>query len=101
MTELSPIPSYALFGETTGFPDVLHCERIKDRAPDHAWHIAPHRHAQLAQVLYILSGGGTANIDGDRFALTQGSVVFIQDAPLSVVRQTPPVTPPASIVLSS
>ncbi|MEO9466100.1 helix-turn-helix domain-containing protein [Sulfitobacter pontiacus] len=77
MTELSPIPSYALFGETKGFPDVLHCERIKDRAPDHAWHIAPHRHAQLAQVLYIFSGGGTANIDGDRFALTQGSVVFI------------------------
>ncbi|MEH6674531.1 MAG: helix-turn-helix domain-containing protein [Sulfitobacter sp.] len=77
MTKLSPIPSYALFGETKGFPDVLHCERIKDRAPDHAWHIAPHRHARLAQVLYILSGGGTANIEGDRFALTQGSVVFI------------------------
>ena len=30
------VPDFELFGEETEFPDVLHCELLKDRAPAHA-----------------------------------------------------------------
>jgi len=45
-------------------------ERIKDRAPDHAWLIiGAASHARLARrCLYILSGVAPQNIEGDRFA---------------------------------
>lgn len=77
MTHTPPIPDYALYGETDAFPDVVHCEHIKDRAPNHGWHIAAHRHAQLAQVFYIQTGTAQAVVDGRKFTLADNQLFFI------------------------
>jgi AraC family transcriptional activator of pobA len=77
MTQMHHIPDYALYGETAAFPDVVHCEHIKDRAPDHGWRISAHRHAQLVQVFYIQSGSAVADVDGQKFTLSDNQLFFI------------------------
>jgi AraC family transcriptional activator of pobA len=62
---MTVIPSYALYGENHDFPDVLHCERIFDRAKGLDWIIAPHRHAQLHQFFLITHGSTQFSIDGE------------------------------------
>ena len=64
MDALSPIPVFTLYGETLPFPDVVHCERILDRAGQHGWHIAPHRHSQMAQIFTIEDGQARVTLDG-------------------------------------
>jgi AraC family transcriptional activator of pobA len=71
------IPIFALFGESAPFPDILHVERIADRAPAHGWTIAPHRHGGLAQVLVIERGAATATVDGAALALADGEFLFV------------------------
>lgn len=58
------IPAFGLYGEGHGFPDVLHCERIADRARLHDWRIAPHRHPNLHQFVLIRSGTAWITVDG-------------------------------------
>ncbi len=58
------IPAFALYGEGSGFPDILHCERMSDRASLHDWQIAPHRHPNLHQFFLINSGTARITIDG-------------------------------------
>ena len=81
----APIPAYALYGEADGpggaFPDVLHVETIGARARNHDWQVRDHRHAALAQFLWIEDGGGSARHDGETHALGPGIGVF-----------TPPLT---------
>jgi len=77
MSAATPIQSYSLFGESQHLPDVLHCETIADRSVLHDWELAPHRHARLHQVLLITRGGGTAELDGDTFGLTPGTLVNV------------------------
>jgi AraC family transcriptional activator of pobA len=77
MAKIHHIPDYMLYGETDPFPDVVHCEHIKDRAPDHGWRIAPHRHAQLAQVFFIETGSAKAVVDGQDFQLSSNQLFFI------------------------
>ncbi len=64
MTSPAPIPAFALYGEGRGFPDVLHCERIADRAGLHGWQIAPHRHPDLHQIFLIRRGAAWVTVDG-------------------------------------
>lgn len=64
MAAAAPIPSMALYGEQRRFPDVLHCERIKDRAGLHEWRIAPHRHRDLHQFFLIRRGAAWITVDG-------------------------------------
>lgn len=71
------IPVFALFGETTPFPDVIHLERIMDRAAHHDWEIPAHRHGQLAQVVVIETGGAMAKIDGETLDLGPGEHLFV------------------------
>ncbi|MGY6534057.1 MAG: helix-turn-helix domain-containing protein [Pararhodobacter sp.] len=59
-----PIPAFALYGEGRGFPDVLHCERIADRAGLHEWQIAPHRHPNLHQFFLLRRGAAWVTVDG-------------------------------------
>lgn len=59
-----PIPTWQLYGEQQAFPDVLHIERIVDRAAGLDWTIAPHRHLHLHQVFLVLSGTVRLTIDG-------------------------------------
>lgn len=77
MMNLPTIPEYMLYGETDAFPDVVHCEHIKDRAPDHGWRIAPHRHAQLAQVFFIQTGHATSVVDGQEFELSDNQLFYV------------------------
>jgi AraC family transcriptional regulator, transcriptional activator of pobA len=60
----APIPSWQLYGEDSPFPDLLHIERIVDRAEGLDWRIAPHRHLNLHQVFLILSGEIALTLDG-------------------------------------
>jgi AraC family transcriptional activator of pobA len=57
------IRSYALFGESTQLPDVMHCETIAARSSLHDWELAPHRHDRLHQLLLLRTGGGQAQLD--------------------------------------
>lgn len=59
------IPVFQLFGEHDGFPDILHCERIADRAPRHGWRIAPHRHARMHQFFLIEAGAAEVMTEGE------------------------------------
>ena len=70
-----PIPVFALYGESGGFPDLLHVERIADRAQGLNWVIHPHRHLRLHQWLHLSDGGGEVSIEGRRHALTAPCLV--------------------------
>lgn len=59
-----PIPSWQLYGEDNAFPDILHIERIVDRAEGLHWRIAPHRHLHLHQLFLILAGEVRLTVDG-------------------------------------
>ncbi|MFN3642863.1 MAG: helix-turn-helix domain-containing protein [Gemmobacter sp.] len=59
-----PIPAWQLYGETRAFPDLLHVERIVDRAAGLDWRIAPHRHIHLHQIFLLVSGAVAMTVDG-------------------------------------
>lgn len=71
------IPDFNLFGETSAFPDVVHCERIVDRARLHDWTIAPHRHREMVQVFLMRRGAALARVDGREHALKDGDFLYI------------------------
>lgn len=64
------IQSFALFGESTALPDLMHCETIAARSVLHDWEIAVHRHGRLHQLLFVASGGGTARLEDATLRLT-------------------------------
>lgn len=73
----SQIPVFNLFGETSAFPDIIHCESIWDRARLHDWTISPHRHHEMAQVFFMRRGTGTVRIDGRQQVFNDGDFIFI------------------------
>ncbi|AJE45562.1 helix-turn-helix domain-containing protein [Celeribacter indicus] len=77
MTDGTLIPHFTLFGETSAFPDVIHCERIFDRARLHDWTISPHRHSQMAQVLHIERGAARVVLDGRERPLGSGEYLYV------------------------
>ncbi|MFT6875504.1 MAG: AraC family transcriptional activator of pobA [Granulosicoccus sp.] len=77
MTQIDSIPVFQLFGETSAFPDVLHWERIRDRASEHGWNISPHRHSQMSQLFLIETGEADAQIDGQSVTVSQNSYLYI------------------------
>ena len=60
------IPTYELYGEDGGGPDldILHCETIAARSTLHAGLISPHRHANLFQLFYLRCGKVRMTLDG-------------------------------------
>lgn len=60
------IPTWQLYGEASPFPDLLHIERIVDRAEGQDWVIAPHRHVNLHQIFLIRAGVVDLSLDGQR-----------------------------------
>lgn len=58
------IPTWNLYGEQAPLPDILHIERIVDRAAGLDWQIAPHRHVHLHQVFLLLSGDALLTFNG-------------------------------------
>jgi AraC family transcriptional activator of pobA len=65
------IPHYALYGEQGGLPhaDFVHIEDIEARSGPAGWHIRPHRHAGMFQVLCISEGGVDVTVDADEHQL--------------------------------
>ena len=77
MTSAHPIPSFNLFGETTVFPDVVHCEQYFDRAAQHDWAISAHRHDQMAQLFVMDEGSAEVSLDGATRHLNTGWYLFV------------------------
>lgn len=77
MTAAPAIPVFALFGESAGFPDVVHCERIRDRARRHDWVISPHRHRDMAQFLFMRQGAAEVRLDDRVDRLEDGGFVYV------------------------
>jgi AraC family transcriptional regulator, transcriptional activator of pobA len=73
----APIPIWQLYGEDTPFPDVLHVERIADRAAGLDWTIAPHRHVHLHQIFLLQSGHVKLALDGADVAITPPMVINV------------------------
>lgn len=71
------IPAWQLYGEASPFPDVLHIERIVDRASGLDWTIAPHRHLHLHQLFVFLSGDIALSADGAPLAVTPPALVNV------------------------
>ncbi len=71
------IPAYALYGEESEFPDILHCERIIDRAEKHDWEIAPHRHLSLCQFFLLTAGQAKMTLDGKVLTLEPMSIIAV------------------------
>ena len=71
------IATYNLFGESADLPDVVHCETIAARSALHDWDLRPHRHGHLHQILVIVRGGGSANLDGRIRPLGPGQFVNV------------------------
>lgn len=59
------IPRFFLYGEADKEAELhfLHVETIAARSLLHDWHIAPHRHSNLFQLLLAVGGGGELRAD--------------------------------------
>jgi AraC family transcriptional activator of pobA len=59
------IPKFFLYGEADKEAGLhfLHVETIPARSVLHDWHIAPHRHSNLFQLLLAIGGGGELRAD--------------------------------------
>jgi AraC family transcriptional regulator, transcriptional activator of pobA len=77
MSQKIYIPAFGLYGEGHLFPEILHVERILDRAEGHSWKIAPHRHPHLHQFLIIRKGHAELKIDGKTATIGQNWLVNI------------------------
>lgn len=74
---MNTIPNWQLYGEASPFPDLLHIERIVDRAAGQDWVIAPHRHVNLHQVFLIRAGAVAVSLDGVRGTPTPPVVINV------------------------
>lgn len=74
----APVPTYALYGESEQHQalELMHCESIAARSARYGWHIAPHQHDVLFQVLYVSAGGGHAELEDRCVKLEAGSLVI-------------------------
>ena len=65
----TPVPVFKLYGETVHWPtpDLLHMESIPERSRTHDWHIQPHQHADLVQILYVRQGSAELEIEGRQY----------------------------------
>lgn len=77
MTPRPQIPVFTLFGETSAFPDVIHCERIWDRARLHDWVIQAHRHHAMCQVFFMRQGEAKVRLDARESRLTDGAFLYV------------------------
>ena len=71
------IPVFELFGETADLPDVVHCERIRDRAREHGWNISAHRHRRMSQLILIETGQANSILDNEAFAFEPHTFLYL------------------------
>ncbi len=80
------IPLFGLYGEDQrrSDPGPAHIEAIRDRSKAHGWHIKPHRHSQLLQILHVEQGLLNARFDEHVFGAEDNCSFLI---PPSVVHE--------------
>ncbi len=73
------IPIYKLYGEQAAWPmpDMLHCETISVRSTLHNWHIKPHRHNGLFQILFLKNGSAAVQLDDRQHKLATGQILML------------------------
>lgn len=76
------VPQFALYGEPARAEngEFVHIELIETRSRQHGWHIAPHTHRGLFQVLFLLRGQVRASIDDAHWDCTGPCAVTIHPA---------------------
>lgn len=77
MSDPTLIPEFTLFGETSGFPDVVHCERIRDRSLGLDWQISAHRHLDMVQLFHMEQGRAEVQVDGVPHQLSDGTFLYV------------------------
>jgi len=77
--KLLDVPTYKLYGEQDAWPtpDLVHCESIATRSRMHDWHIMPHQHTGLLQILYLKIGDAKVHLDGQNSVMKGGEVLVI------------------------
>ena len=75
----TPIPTYKLYGYGNVWtaPDLMYCETIAAQKKLHNWHVKPHKHTDLFQILYLKSGRAEVHLDGTSQAMGAGQMVLI------------------------
>ncbi|WP_349656798.1 helix-turn-helix domain-containing protein [Xanthomonas sp. 10-10] len=75
---IAAVPAFGLYGERhVDAPELLHWESIAARSRLHDWHITPHRHEDLAQLLYVQRGPATLQLDGRTQRLRGANLVWL------------------------
>lgn len=79
MEKNANVPSYKLYGEHEAWPtpDMMHCELIAERSHLHDWHIKPHQHNGLFQILYLQRGTARVQLDGQESGMHGGEVLLV------------------------
>ena len=75
-------PIFKLYGgqDEWSKEERVHCETIASRSRLHNWHIRPHRHAGLYQILYLHRGRAIVCLDEARHAVTGPALVEVPQA---------------------
>lgn len=75
----TPIPIYKLYGYGNVWtsPDPMFCETIAAQEKLHNWHVSPHKHTDLFQLLYLESGAVTVMLDGDTHRVSPGQIILV------------------------
>lgn len=79
MAEIKGVPVYKLYGEQEPWltPEMVHCESIAARSRLHNWHIKPHQHNGLFQILYLQRGSARIQLDDQPSVMRAGHVLMI------------------------
>ncbi|CAM5222770.1 AraC family transcriptional activator of pobA OS=Castellaniella defragrans OX=75697 GN=HNR28_001903 PE=4 SV=1 [Castellaniella defragrans] len=82
MAYLDFAPIFKLYGGQDEWPasEMVHCETIATRSRLHNWHIRPHRHSGLYQVLSLHRGEATIWLDDTCHRLTGPGAVEVPQA---------------------
>ena len=75
------IPTVAFYGEQVDWPaaEALHSEKLDVRSRRHGWHIRAHRHSNIAQLFLLLSGDGSASLDGEQVEVAAPALLLIPE----------------------
>jgi len=73
------IPIYKLYGYGNVWttPDPMYCETIAAQQKLHNWHVKPHKHADLFQILCLISGNVVVHLDGSIHTMGGGQMVLV------------------------
>ncbi|MDN5842674.1 MAG: helix-turn-helix domain-containing protein [Alcaligenaceae bacterium] len=75
----TPVPIFKLYGygNIWTVPDLMYCETIAAQEKLHNWHVKPHKHADLFQLLYLQSGHARVHIDGATRPLLADQILLV------------------------